>query len=72
MALEHLKAELSLLVDKLAEHPADAHELYLMLHQRLNELRALSLPVPDDLARLEQSLEAEFAQNTTGRGAQTN
>jgi hypothetical protein len=60
MALEHLKAEVSLLVGKLADHPDDSHELYLQLHQKLNALRAMAQPVPSDLERLEKGLEDEF------------
>jgi hypothetical protein len=60
MALEHLKAEVSLLVGNLADHPQDTHELYQQLHQKLNALRAMAQPVPADLERLEKALEDEF------------
>ena len=62
MALEHLKAEVSLLVGNLADHPGDSHELYLQLHQKLNTLRAMALPVPSDLERLEKGLEEEVEE----------
>jgi hypothetical protein len=40
--------------------PEDRHELYLQIREKLNEMRAFGLPLPDDLVRLEKELEAEF------------
>jgi hypothetical protein len=40
--------------------PEDRHELYLQIRERLSELRAFGMPLPDDLVRLEKKLEAEF------------
>ena len=61
MALEDIEAELSLLVTQMENQPKDRRELYLLLREKLNELRAFGMPVPDDLLRMEQDLEAEFA-----------
>jgi hypothetical protein len=61
MALESLEAEISLLVTQMENQPEDRRELYLLLREKLNELRAFGMPVPDDLLRMEQDLEAEFA-----------
>jgi hypothetical protein len=61
MALEDIEAELSLLVTQMENQPEDRRELYLLLREKLNELRAFGMPVPDDLLRMEQDLEAEFA-----------
>ena len=61
MALEEIEAEISLLVTQMENQPADRHELYLLLREKLNELRAFGMPVPDDLLRMERDLEAEFA-----------
>ena len=41
--------------------PEDKHELYMQLRERLNEIRSTGMPLPDDLVRLEEELEAEFA-----------
>ena len=60
MAFELLKAQISLLVSQMENRPEDKHELYLQLRERLNEIRSMGMPVPDDLVRLERELEAEF------------
>lgn len=61
MALEEIQAEIGLLVTRMENQPEDRHELYLMLREKLNELRAFGMPVPEDLRALEDALEAEFA-----------
>lgn len=60
MAFEALKAELALLLNQMENQPEDRHELYLQIREKLNEMRAFGMPLPDDLVRLEQELEAEF------------
>lgn len=61
MAFETIKAEIGLLLTRMQNEPEDRHELYLQLVERLGELKAYGLPVPDDLVRLEAALESEFA-----------
>jgi hypothetical protein len=61
MAFENAKAELSLLMAALRERPRDKHELYLEIMQKLNELKAYGMPLPEDLVALERQLEREFA-----------
>ena len=61
MALDEIEAEISLLLTQMENQPEDKHELYLQLRERLNEMRAFGMPVPDDLKRLMAGLEAEFA-----------
>ena len=61
MAFENLMAQISLLVTQMENQPEDKHELYQQLRERLNEIRSTGMPVPDDLVRLEEELEAEFA-----------
>jgi hypothetical protein len=60
MAFEALKAELALLLNQMENQPEDRHELYLQIREKLNEMRAFGMPLPDDLVRLERELEAEF------------
>jgi hypothetical protein len=60
MAFEDLKAEIALLLNQMENQPEDRHELYLQIRERLSELRAFGMPLPDDLVRLEKKLEAEF------------
>jgi hypothetical protein len=67
MAFEKLRAQISLLVTQMENQPQDKHELYLQLRERLNEMRSLGMGLPEDLIRLEQELEEEFA-GTAKRG----
>lgn len=61
MAFEALKAEIGLLLTQMQNEPADRHELYLMVMEKLNEMKAFGLPLPADLVKMEAALEAEFA-----------
>jgi hypothetical protein len=60
MAFEDIQAELGLLLTRMQNEPADRHELYLQVMQKLNELKAYGMPLPEDLVQLERRLEAEF------------
>ena len=60
MALEALKAEIALLLNQMENQPQDLHELHLVLMEKLSEMRALGLPLPQDLIELEAKLEADF------------
>jgi hypothetical protein len=60
MAFEDLKAELALLINQMENQPEDRHELYLQIRERLNEMRAFGMPVPEDLVKFEEQLEAQF------------
>ncbi len=60
MAFEDLKAEISLLLSQINNQPEDVHELYEVLHQKLNELRATGQALPKDLVALEQRMLKEF------------
>ena len=66
MAFEDLKAELALLINQMENQPEDRHELYLQLMEKLNELKAFGMPLPQDLVDMEKALEAEFAAETKG------
>ena len=50
MAFEEFRLQLAMLMDEIARNPSDAHELQESLREKLAEMRALGLPVPDDLA----------------------
>lgn len=62
MAFEQLKAQIGLLLGEMNEQPEDLHELYLQIHQELNQLRATGQDLPADLLALEQRLLAEFPE----------
>ncbi|HUU67853.1 MAG TPA: hypothetical protein VMW57_11340 [Methyloceanibacter sp.] len=61
MAFDDLKAELALLINQMENQPEDRHELYLQIRERLNEMRAFGMPLPEDLVKFEEQLEAQFA-----------
>lgn len=60
MSFEELKAELSLLFDEMEGDQGDRHEIYLRIREKFEALKALGLPLPEDLVQLERALEAEF------------
>jgi hypothetical protein len=61
MAFDDLKMKISLLLTEMQNEPEDRHEIYLQLKEKLNELKAVGMPLPDDLVRMEQELEEEFS-----------
>jgi hypothetical protein len=60
MALEQIKAQISLLLEAMVNQPEDQHEVHEQLRERLNELRAMGMPLPSDLVELERRLDADF------------
>jgi len=66
MAFDDVKAELGILMTRMQNEPEDRHELYLQLMEKLNELKAFGMPLPQDLVEMEKALEAEFAAETKG------
>ena len=60
MAFENVKAELGLLLTRMQNEPEDKHELYLQVMEKLNELKAFGMPLPQDLVELEEALGEEF------------
>ncbi len=70
MAFEDYEAELGILLGQLNEGTGDRQEIYETLRERLNEMRAYGMPIPEDLATLEKELEAElFGGETPATGA---
>ena len=60
MAFEAIKAEIDLLLADMVNQPQDAREIREQVREKLNELRALGLPLPADLVELESRLDAEL------------
>lgn len=60
MDREEIEATLSLLLDDMEGEWGDRHEIYLRISQTLDSMRAMGMPLPDDLVRLEDELAAEF------------
>lgn len=67
MPFDDIMAEIERLMGDMEKRPEDRHELYIELRGKLNEIRAMGMPVPEDLARFERELEAEFAADRKGR-----
>lgn len=63
MALEDIKAQISLLLEEMVNQPEDEHELLEQVREKLNELRAMGMPLPDDLVALEKRLEERFPED---------
>ena len=60
MALEELKARISLLLEEMVNQPEDQHEIQEQLREKLQEMRAMGLPLPADLVALEKRLDDDF------------
>jgi hypothetical protein len=67
MAFEDLQSELGLLMTRMQNEPHDRHELYLVIRQKLDEIKAYGMPLPEDLVQFERQLEAEFAEDQAAR-----
>lgn len=61
MAFDLIKLEIAQLLTEMQNEPEDKHEIYLSLVEKLNQLKATGMPLPDDLVRLERELEEEFS-----------
>ena len=66
MDLNDFEAGISLLVDEMEGDQGDRHEIFMRIQQMLSTMRAKGLPVPEDLARLEEELGAEFEADLKG------
>jgi hypothetical protein len=65
MAFEDYEAELGILLGQINEGTGDRQELYETLREKLNEMRAYGMPIPEDLTVLERELEAQlFGEET--------
>lgn len=60
MTGENIEAAINELVQELEGELGDRHEVFLRFKQMLGQMRAMGMPVPDDLARLERDLEKSF------------
>jgi hypothetical protein len=55
MAFEDLQSELGLLMTRMQNEPHDRHELHLLIRQKLNEIRAFGMPLPEDLVQVREA-----------------
>jgi hypothetical protein len=71
MALEQLRAEIAMLVQQMDDEPEDIHELHARIRSKLNEIKAMGMPLPDDLVVLERRLDAEERRAVRAQAPQT-
>jgi len=57
MDFDDLKMEISLLLSKMEHQPEDRHELHMLIQEKIAEMRAMGMPIPEDLRRFEEELE---------------
>ena len=62
MALEQIKAQISLLLEEMINQPQDQHEIQEQVREKLAELRAMGMPLPTDLVELEKRLDEDFSE----------
>lgn len=65
MAFEELRVQIAMLMDEYRGDPQDPHVIQEQLREKLAELQALGLPLPEDLVELEQALEEELEEAAT-------
>jgi len=66
MDRQEIEAALSLLFDDIEGDWGDRHEIFLRIQQTLDQMRAMGMPLPDDLVRMEEELAAEFVADKKG------
>ena len=57
---QEIEAAVLELLDEMEGELGDAHEIYMKLRQTLDSMRAMGMPLPDDLVRMEREMSAEF------------
>lgn len=62
MNRDEIEAEISLLLSQMENQPQDRYELYMQLQERVHEMQAYGMPVPEDLSRFLRELEQEFTR----------
>ena len=67
MDMQELEAAILELIEEAEGDQGDAHEIYLRVRQMLDQLRAMNMPPPEDLVRLECELEMEFSGDNRRR-----
>ncbi len=60
MDIQELENAMALLIEDMNGDLGDSHEIYLRLQQTLAGMRAMGMPLPEDLVQMEQKLGEEF------------
>ena len=66
MSFEKLQTEISLLLTQMENQPKDIHELHEVIREKIGEMRAFGMPIPEDFLELEKKLEASFESTDEG------
>jgi len=56
---DDLKTAIMMMASEMEHKPEDAHELHLQLRKMLDQIRAMGMPLPEDLVALERKLERD-------------
>ena len=62
MAFDRLKTEISMLLSEMDNQPQDQWEMHELVLEKLNELRAFDLPLPQDLLELEKRISSDLEE----------
>jgi hypothetical protein len=65
MAFESIKAEIDLLLAAMVNQPEDAREIHEQVREKLNELRAMGMPLPANLVALEAQMDRDEGGGAT-------
>ena len=60
MACEQLKMQIMMMLSDMENQPEDSWEVHEMILEKLNEMRATGMPLPQDLVELEEKLASEL------------
>ena len=60
MDIQELENAVALLIEDMEGDLGDSREIYLRLQQTLAGMRAMGMPLPDDLVQMERKLGEEF------------
>ena len=60
MSFEIIAVEIKSLLARLSDQPHNSQELEVTLRQKLDELRAFGMPLPDDLVELEAAIDRQL------------
>ncbi len=63
MVMEEFRIQLAMLLDQITNQPEDMHEAQESLREKLAEMQAMGLPLPDDLVGLEKYLDDSFIRD---------
>jgi hypothetical protein len=66
MDRKELEAALSLWLTEMDGEIEDRHEAFQRLESILSQMRAMGMPIPDDLAELEAEMAEEFTEEGEG------